>query len=81
MLMVCSGILHYVHTTKDTIFDLIPCDFVSNQILMQTVYTAKEAMETSPKLNVVHAVTTTKNPLKMSYMSEIVFDYIRYNPF
>ena len=42
MLMVCTGILHYVHTTNDTILDLIPCDFVSNQILAQTVFTAKE---------------------------------------
>ena len=40
MLMVCTGLLQYVHTTKDTILDLIPCDFVSNQILVQTVYTA-----------------------------------------
>jgi len=81
MLMVCSGILHYVHTNEDTILDLIPCDFVSNQILAQTVYTAKEAIEVTPKLNLVHAVSTTKNPLKIAEMSAIVFDYIRYNPF
>ena len=29
----------------------------------------------------VHATTTTKNPLKIKQMHDIVFDYIRYNPF
>ena len=78
MLMVCTGLLRYVHTTDDTILDLIPCDFVSNQILTQTVFTAKEAI---PKLNVVHVTTTTKNPLRIAQMHSIVFEYIRYNPF
>jgi len=78
MLMICTGLLNYVHTTNDTILDLIPCDFVSNQILAQTVFTA---IEHDPKLNVVHVTTTTKNPLKIRQMHKVVFDWIRYNPF
>ena len=34
ILMVTSGILNFVYTTYDTILDVIPCDFVSNQILV-----------------------------------------------
>ena len=63
ILMVVTGLLHYVHSSDDTILDLIPCDFVSNQILVQTVYTAKEPV---PKLNVVHSTVTTKNPMNMA---------------
>jgi len=41
MMMVSLGLLRFVHTKQDTVLDLIPCDFVSNQILAQTVFTAK----------------------------------------
>ena len=29
----------------------------------------------------VHVTTTAKNPLEMKHMAEVVFAYLRYNPF
>ena len=42
ILMSATGMLHFVHTKRETCLDLIPCDFVTNQIIVQTVYTASE---------------------------------------
>ena len=42
ILMNATGMLHFVHTKRETCLDLIPCDFVTNQIIVQTVYTARE---------------------------------------
>ena len=42
ILMSATGMLHFVHTKRETCLDLIPCDFVTNQIIVQTVYTARE---------------------------------------
>ena len=36
------GLMHYVKTTYDCLIDLVPCDFVSNMIIANTVYTAKQ---------------------------------------
>ena len=36
------GIMRLVHSHPDAIMDLIPCDFVSNNILVQTVITAMQ---------------------------------------
>lgn len=78
MLMICTGALKYLHTKNDMILDLIPCDYVSNQILVQTVFSA---IDPQHKLNVVNVTTTTKNPLRMKRLIEIMFEYIRHNPF
>ena len=77
ILMVATGILNFVHTTNETILDLSPCDFVSNQILAQTVFTATD---TTPRLNIVHTTTTTKNPLNIGTMTKVVYEWIKYNP-
>lgn len=34
IMMGITGMLHFVRTNEDTVLDLIPCDFVSNQILV-----------------------------------------------
>ena len=78
MMMVALGLLHFTHTKKDTVLDLIPCDFVSNQIIVQTVYTA---VREGTNLNVVHVCTSDKNPLNMLRMKAVVFDYLRHNPY
>ena len=75
ILMNATGMLHFVHTKLTTCLDLIPCDYVSNQILVQTVYTAREPKS---KLNVVHVTTTSQNPLTMERMVTMIFDYVRY---
>ena len=40
-LAIEMGIMRLVHSRKDGIMDLIPCDFVSNNILVQTAVTAR----------------------------------------
>ena len=78
MLMVATGILNFIYTTRSTVLDVIPCDFVSNQILVQTVQTANDSRS---KLNVVHATTSTKNPLKVVEVEGYIWDFVKYNPF
>ena len=34
MMMVALGVLHFIHIKRNTVLDLIPCDFVSNCILV-----------------------------------------------
>ena len=36
------GIMKIVHSHPDAVMDLIPCDFVSNNILVQTAITAMQ---------------------------------------
>ncbi len=33
-MMAINGLLHFIRTNEDTVLDVIPCDFVSNQILV-----------------------------------------------
>ena len=70
------GIMHFFHGLNTSILDMIPCDFVSNQVLVQT---AQTAMEPKSVLNVVHSATAT-NPVKLAFMVRTVLDYCKYNP-
>jgi len=74
---VCMGILHIVHAAPSAIIDLVPCDIVSSQIL---VHTAWKAMNPSPEINVVHAATTSKNPITCYEAAGYFFDYTRHTP-
>ena len=40
MYMGLIGLLRYFHGKETTVLDVIPCDFVSNQIIVQTVAAA-----------------------------------------
>ena len=57
---VCLGMLHVVHSKGNAVMDLIPCDLVSNQILVQTAYLA---MDPSREIYLVHSASTVANPL------------------
>ena len=78
MSMMALGIMHFVHTQTDTVLDLIPCDFVSNAIIAQSVYTAKAA---SDEIKVVHATTSSKNPIRILEIIDQVQTYTQKNPF
>ena len=78
MMMSALGILHFLHMQPDTVLDCIPCDFVCNQILVQTVFTAREQV---PSLNVVHATTSSQNPLKLKKILDFVIEYDSKYPF
>ena len=76
-LMVCLGHLNFVHAKLDTVLDVIPCDFVSNQLLVQSVYAATSP----PDLHVAHAASSVQNPLKITDLADIILDNVKYNPF
>lgn len=71
------GVMRMVYSHPDAIMDLIPCDFVSNSVLVQTAITA---MEPKPKLNVVHSATTTKNAISVWRIRNLFLEYAQYNP-
>ena len=71
------GIMRLVHSAPDAIMDLIPCDYVSNNILVQT---AVAGIRAKPILNVVHSATTTKNPATILTLRNYLMDYVKYYP-
>ena len=38
--VISSGIMKYFHADKKTIYDLIPCDFVTHQVIAHSAYHA-----------------------------------------
>ena len=72
------GLIHRVKTTFEQIIDLIPCDFVSNMVIANTVYTAREKQ---PTLNIVHASTSSKNPFTIFGFRKYILQYGRYHEY
>ena len=72
---ICMGMLHMTHASHNAIMDLVPCDIVVSQILVQTVYKAKNP---SAEVNVAHAATTTKNPINAYGAAYAFLMYSRY---
>jgi len=77
ILGVSIGVLHFFCADSKAILDFVPCDFVSNQILVQTAYTA---MEPTPNLNIIHSATTTKNPISILEVRDTTLKYSKYTP-
>ena len=40
ILMTLNGMYHFIRGSNNVVLDVVPCDFVSNSILVQTAYTA-----------------------------------------
>lgn len=55
-----TGIVHFVFADAWAKLDIIPCDYVTNNIIVQTAVTG---MQAKPQLNIVHAATSAKNPI------------------
>lgn len=77
-LAVQLGIMRLVHSAPEAVMDLIPCDFVTSNILVQTAVTARQP---EPQLNVVHSATTSKNPITFWQLRQLYMAYARYNPY
>ena len=77
VIAVETGILHCVKAKAQAIMDLIPCDVVSSQILVQTAITATRL---NTDINVVHAATTTKNPVRVIEIREHMVKYAELYP-
>ena len=69
---ISLGVLHFYKSNINSILDFIPCDFVSNQILVQTAFTG---MEPSSNLNVVHSSTTSRNPMTLGFAKNAIVRY------
>ena len=74
---ISTGILHMVYSDGNATMDLIPCDFVTNNILVQT---ALQGTRPSQEINIVHAATTTKNPMTANGVRDAVIKYAKYYP-
>lgn len=57
------GLVKFLHTNKEMVFDCVPVDCVSNLILAVTAQTGMSAPGT---LNIVHSTTSKQNPYKVS---------------
>jgi len=77
ILGISAGVMHFVRSSPTAIIDFIPCDFVSNQILVQTAFTA---MDPTPNLNVIHSATTTRRPLTVPEVRVHILKYSKYTP-
>ena len=69
-----TGLVHYIKTYNDCPFDLIPCDFVSNMIIANTVFTGRSEPTT---LNICHSATTSKNQLTIRKFTDYVMKSAR----
>jgi len=63
ILGVETGLLKIVHSNPSSIMDLVPCDVVSSQILVQSAFAA---LARSGEVNVVHSTTSAKNPITVA---------------
>ena len=66
------GILKYVHGDPDSIADLIPVDFVCNQIIVATALNANK-----PGLQVIHSTTSHTRPLTWQVFSDTSINYLK----
>ena len=74
---ISTGILHMVYSNGNAIMDVVPCDFVTNNILVQT---ALQGTSPSSEINIVHSATTTKNPITAWGVRNACLKYSRYYP-
>ena len=74
---ISTGILHMVYSNGQAVMDLVPCDFVTNNILVQT---ALQGLQPSNEINIVHSATTTKNPVTAWGVRTGCINYARYYP-
>lgn len=74
---ISTGILHMVYSNPNAIMDVVPCDFVTNNILVQT---ALQGTCPSSEINIVHSATTTKNPITAWSVRSACLKYSRYYP-
>ena len=77
MYMGLVGMMKFFHGKASTVLDVVPCDFVSNQIIVQTVYTAMQGVKT---FNVAHSCTSVENPINLKRLIELIYDYDRVHP-
>ena len=68
-----SGFIRYINAKKTNVTDLIPVDYVSNQII---VVSALEAFK--PKLTIIHSGTSHQNPVTWSDYLDVGFKYLAY---
>lgn len=77
IMSVQVGLMRLLFASANSILDIIPCDFVSNQVIVQT---AQTGLHPEPSLRIVHSCTTVKNPIYMSEVRQRALEYPQYNP-
>lgn len=70
------GLINFINTKPEGIYDAIPCDFVSNFTLAQIVYHATMRKE---DVTVAHITSSQLNPLNIKRSSDLVGQYSKYH--
>lgn len=71
------GLMDILYAKESQPLDIIPVDFVSNQILSVTKYTAGCAPGT---LNISHASSSKYNPVNIGRIIDVLLEWISRNP-
>jgi hypothetical protein len=71
------GLMDILYAKESQYLDIIPVDFVSNQILSVTKYTASCPPGT---LNISHASSSKYNPVNIGRIMNILLEWISRNP-
>ena len=73
---VSIGLIKNIKAKATSIFDIIPCDYVTNLIIAQTVH---HSTMRKTNLQVSHSSSGYLNPTSISFVTEILNDYATYN--
>ena len=76
-ILIGLGILKDMKCNENSIVDVIPVDFVSKQILVQTAYASQVFKESQGQNNyfLTHAGTSSLNPVNWRYFYESLISY------
>lgn len=75
---VANGLLNFIKTKPHILIDIIPCDFVSNQIIVACAYTS---IQEKGAFNVVHSASSHSNPLTVKQFAAVCTAFFQTNPF
>ena len=78
MFGISSGLMQYVPCDPTMIVDLVPCDFVSNLVIVAAVMTARSP---DPILNIVHSTSSDIHPTTLGTFRDAGLSYVNKHPY
>jgi nucleoside-diphosphate-sugar epimerase len=75
---VSIGAIKYLNSDANIIYDIIPCDFVTNLIIAQVVH---HSTMREQDLQIAHISSGNLNPFLLGDVQNLVHAYQKYNPF
>ena len=75
---VSIGAIKYLNSDANIIYDIIPCDFVTNLILAKVL---NQSTMREQDLQIAHISSGNLNPFLLGDVQNLVHAYQKYNPF